>query len=158
MFQGRRNGIGGGVRLEADRLGQQVGVLARPIRLDPSIWTTTAWWKEPVEERGRDVRDRRRCRPIQAKPRFEVRIHRALFVSGVDELEEEIAAARRDGEVAPISSTMKQREAAVVADPVAKSAGRVRPWRARGDDVSERAEVDAAAGFDHLRTPRARLR
>jgi hypothetical protein len=30
-FQGRRNGIGGGVRLEADRLGQEVGVLAQPI-------------------------------------------------------------------------------------------------------------------------------
>ena len=30
-FQGRRNRIGGGVRLEADRLGQEVGVLAQPI-------------------------------------------------------------------------------------------------------------------------------
>ncbi len=30
-FQGRRNGIGGAVRLEADRLGQEVGVFAQAI-------------------------------------------------------------------------------------------------------------------------------
>ena len=53
VFQGRRNGIGGGVRLEADRLGQQVGVLAQPIAR-PLDLDDDGVVKEPVEERGRD--------------------------------------------------------------------------------------------------------
>ena len=52
-FQGRRNGIGGRVRLEADRLGQEVGVFAQPIAgaLDLDDDRVV---KEPVEEGGGD--------------------------------------------------------------------------------------------------------
>jgi hypothetical protein len=74
--------------------------------------------------------------------------HRALFVPGVDELEEEIAAAGRDWEVADLVDD-EQRDAAVVADPPAKSAIAFGLGE-RGDDVGERTEVDAAAGFDRL--------
>ena len=86
--------------------------------------------------------------PHSAKPRFEVRIIAPLLVPGVDELEEEIAAAGRDGEVADLVDD-EQREAAVVADPLAKSAVAFGLGE-RGDDVGERAEVDAAAGFHRL--------
>ena len=74
--------------------------------------------------------------------------HRALFVPGVDELEEEIAAAGRDREVADLVDD-EQRKAAVVADPLAKGAVAFGLGE-RDDDVGERAEVDAAAGFDRL--------
>ncbi len=74
--------------------------------------------------------------------------HRALFVPGVDELEEEIAAGGRDREVADLVDD-EQREAAVVADLLAKSAIAFGLGE-RGDDVGERIEVDAAAGFDRL--------
>src|ERR1700722_3813616 len=96
VFQGRRNGIGGGVRLEADRLGQQVGVLAQPIAR-PLDLDDDGVGKEPGEERGRHGGI-----PEYATLFGEAGVGsgnpRALFVSGVDELEEEIAAARRDGE------------------------------------------------------------
>ena len=59
--------------------------------------------------------------PHSAKLRFEVRIIAPLFVPGVDELEEEIAAAGRDWEVADLVDD-EQREPAVVADPLVKSA------------------------------------
>ena len=73
VFQGRRNGIGGGVRLEADRLGQQVGVLAQPIAR-PLDLDDDGVVKEPVEERGRDDGIAEDVAPLPAKPRFEVRI------------------------------------------------------------------------------------
>ena len=38
--------------------------------------------------------------PHSAKPRFEVKDHGAPLITGVDELEEQIAAARNDREVA----------------------------------------------------------
>ena len=52
-FQGRRNGICGPVRLEADGLGQEVGVFAQPIAgaLDLDDDRVV---KEPVEEGGGD--------------------------------------------------------------------------------------------------------
>ena len=51
--QGRRNGIGGGVRLEADRLGQEVGVLAQPIAGALDL-DDDGVMKKPVEECGGD--------------------------------------------------------------------------------------------------------
>ncbi len=54
-FEGRRNGIGGGVRLGADRLRQEVGVLARPIAR-PFDLDDDGVVKQPVEEGGRDNR------------------------------------------------------------------------------------------------------
>ena len=52
-FQGRGNGIGGGVRLEADRFGQEVGVLAQPIARAFDL-DDDGVVKKPVEEGGGD--------------------------------------------------------------------------------------------------------
>ena len=86
--------------------------------------------------------------PHSAKPRFEVRIIAAFSYRALTSWKKRFAAARRDGEVADLVDD-EQREAAVVADPVAKSAVAFGLGE-RGDDVGERAEVDAAAGFDRL--------
>jgi hypothetical protein len=86
--------------------------------------------------------------PHSAKPRFDVRIIAPFSYRAFDELEEEITAAGRDGEIADLVDD-EQREAAVVADPLAKSAVAFGLGKC-GDDVGERAEVDAAAGFDRL--------
>ena len=89
---------------------------------------------------------RRRCRPF-AEGEIGGEDDRA-FSYRADEMEEEIAAARRERQVAELVDD-EQREAAVVADPLAKSAVAFGLGE-RGDDVGERAEVDAAAGFDRL--------
>ena len=52
-FQGRRNGIYGPVRLEADGLGQEVGVFAQPIAGALDL-DDDGVVKEPVEEGGGD--------------------------------------------------------------------------------------------------------
>jgi hypothetical protein len=51
-FQGRRNGVGGSVRLEAGRVGQEVRVLAQPIAGALDL-DDDGMMKQPVEERGR---------------------------------------------------------------------------------------------------------
>ena len=63
-FQGRRNGIGGGVRLEADRLGQEVGVLAQPIAGALDL-DDDGVVKQPDRGARSRRRNRRRCRPIR---------------------------------------------------------------------------------------------
>jgi len=64
-FQGRRNGIGGRVRLEADRLGQEVGVFAQPIAGALDL-DDDGVVKEPVEEGGGDdgIAEYRRTPPF----------------------------------------------------------------------------------------------
>jgi hypothetical protein len=52
-FQGRRNGICGPVRLEADGLGQEVGVFAQPIAGALDL-DDDGVVKQPVEEGGLD--------------------------------------------------------------------------------------------------------
>ena len=68
--------------------------------------------------------------------------HGALLVAGVDELEEQIAAAGHDGQVADLVDD-QERRAAEVAHAFAK-----RPFPLglgeRGDDVGESGEDDAA--------------
>ena len=66
--------------------------------------------------------------PAAEYARIRTAVDRAPFVAGVDELEEEIAAARRDGEVADLVDD-EQGEAAVVADPVARGAVAFSPGR-----------------------------
>jgi hypothetical protein len=63
--QGRRDGIGGGVRLEADVLGQEVGVLAQPITGALDL-NDDGVMEQPVEERGGDdgIPDQRRKPPL----------------------------------------------------------------------------------------------
>ena len=54
-FQGRRNGICGPVRLEADGLGQEVGVFAQPIAGALDL-DDDGVVKEPIEKRSGDNR------------------------------------------------------------------------------------------------------
>ena len=74
--------------------------------------------------------------------------HGALLVAGIDELEEQIAAAGHDGQVADFVDD-QERGAAKVAHAFAK-----RPFLLglgeRGDDVGESGEGDTASGFDRL--------
>jgi len=56
--------------------------------------------------------------------------HSAFFIAGVDELEEQVAAAGSDREVADFVDD-EQRKAAVVAEALAQSAVTFGPWRAR---------------------------
>jgi hypothetical protein len=79
-------------------------------------------------------------------PRFEVKIMAPFIVTGVDELEEEIAAAWNDWEVADLVDD-EQGEAAekpdfLAQDSLAFSLGE------GADDISESAEVDAASGLN----------
>ena len=103
--------------------------------------------QEAVEQRGGDDGIAEDVSPLgEAAVRGED--HGALFVASIDELEEEIAAAGNDRELADLVDN-EQGEAAEVSDSLAK--GAVAFGFDEGcDDVGERAEVDAAAGFDRL--------
>src|SRR5262249_21009466 len=68
--------------------------------------------------------------------------------AGVDELEEEIAAALNDREVADLVDD-QEGGAAEPADTLPQHTLALRPGEG-ADDVGERGEVDAAAGFDGL--------
>ena len=61
-LQGRWNGIGGGIRREADGLGQEVGVLAQPVAR-PFDLDDDSVVKQSVEEGRRDdgIADICRC-------------------------------------------------------------------------------------------------
>ena len=85
--------------------------------------------QEAIEERGSDDGIAEDLAPI-GKAAFRGEDHRALFVAGVDELEEQVVAAGSDREVADFVDD-EQRKAAVIADPLAQSAVTFGPWRAR---------------------------
>ena len=103
--------------------------------------------QKAVEQRGGDDGIAEDVSPLgEAAVRGED--HGALLVTGVDELEEQIAAAGNDREVADFVDN-EQGEAAEVSDSLAQSALSFGPGE-RGDDVGEGAEVDAAAGFHRL--------
>src|SRR5262249_9842146 len=74
--------------------------------------------------------------------------HRALLIAGVDQLEEQIAGASADGEIADLIND-EQRGAAKEADAFAQTSFAVGLGE-RVDDIGERREVDAAAGADSL--------
>ena len=74
--------------------------------------------------------------------------HGALLVSGIDELEEQIAAAGRDRQVSDLVDD-QQRGSGQEADAFPELAFALGLGQ-RGDDVGERGEVDAAAGLDGL--------
>ena len=76
--------------------------------------------------------------PHSAKPRFEVRIMGAPLITGVDELEEQIAAARNDREVADFVDNGAGRSGRSTSDLFAQSALAFGPGE-RGDDVGEGA-------------------
>ena len=103
--------------------------------------------QEAVEQRGGDDGIAEDVSPLgEAAVRGED--HGALFVASIDELEEEIAAAGNDREVADLVDN-EQGEAAEVSDSLAQSALSFGPGE-RGDDIGEGAEVDAAAGLHRL--------
>jgi hypothetical protein len=72
----------------------------------------------------------------------------APFVSCVDELEEEVSAARHDREIADLVDN-KQGGAAQIPDPLAQLPFAF-GFRQRSDDVGERGEVDALSGLHGL--------
>ena len=74
--------------------------------------------------------------------------HGAFFVAGVDELEEQIAAAGNDRQVADFIDD-EQGELAEEPDLLAQRAVAFGLGE-RADEVGERAEVDAATGFDRF--------
>lgn len=74
--------------------------------------------------------------------------HRGLFVARVDELEEQIAAAGNDGQVADFIND-KEGEPAEEPDLLAQGALTFGLGE-RAHEIGERAEVDAATGFDGL--------
>lgn len=74
--------------------------------------------------------------------------HRALLVSSVDEVEEEIAAAGHDGEIADLVDD-EQRRAAEEEQAFAKASFSLGLGETC-DEFCKRAEVDAPAGFDRL--------
>ena len=74
--------------------------------------------------------------------------HCAALVAGVDELEEQIAAAGNDRQVTDLIDD-EQREAAEESDLLAQSALAFGLGEG-AHEIGERAEVDAASGFDGL--------
>ena len=74
--------------------------------------------------------------------------HGALFVTGVDELEEEVAAAGHDGQVSDLVDDQK-RGTAQIADALAQCALAFGLGE-DSDEICERDEVDAFAGADCL--------
>ena len=74
--------------------------------------------------------------------------HGSFFVSCIDELEEQIAAAGNDWQVADFVYD-KQREAAKEPDLLTQCALAL-GFGERADEITERREVDATAGLDGL--------
>ena len=84
--------------------------------------------------------------PHSAKPPIGGEDHGALFVAGVDELEEQIAATGNDRQVADFVDD-EQCKSAEEPDLLAQGAFTFGLGE-RADEVGERGEVDAATGFD----------
>jgi hypothetical protein len=103
--------------------------------------------KQPVEKGGCDDGIAEDLTPFrEAAVRGED--HGALFVSGVDELEEQVSAAGDDWQISNLVDD-QQSEAAEVADALSQRAVAFGLGERR-DDVRQRTEVDAAAGFDRF--------
>ena len=83
-------------------LGHEVGVLAQavagPLDLDDDSMV-----EQPIEQRGGNYRIAEDLTPF-GKAAVGGEDHRALLVAGVDQLEEQVAAAVGDREVHPVST------------------------------------------------------
>ena len=121
----RRRGDEG---FRADVLGHEVGVLAQPIARSFDL-DDDGVVEQPIEQRGGDDGIAEDLAPF-GKAAVGGEDHGALLVAGVDELEEQVAAAGRDRQVADLVDD-EQRGAAEIADALAQAALRARPWRAR---------------------------
>ena len=71
-----------------------------------------------------------------------------LFIPGIDELEEQVSAARGHRQIPDLVDD-EQGETAEVTDAIAQRAVALSLGERR-DDVCERTEVDAPAGFDRF--------
>ena len=126
--------------------GNEIGVLAHPIARTFDL-DDHGVVKEPVEERGGDNRIAEDVTPF-GKATIGGEDHRALFVTGVDELKEQVAAARCDGQVADLVDD-KQRTAAQEPYFVPQNALTF-GFSQDGDEIGQRDEVDAFAGANGL--------
>jgi len=107
--------------------------------------------QEPVEQRRGDDGVTEDLAPFgEASVRRQD--HGAFFIAGVDELEEQIAAAGDHGQVADLVDD-EQGEAAEESDPLAQDALAFGLGE-RADEIGKGGEVDAAAGFDGLHPER----
>ena len=109
--------------------------------------------EQPIEQRGSDDGIAEQVAPF-GEAAVGREDHRALFVSRVDQLEEQIAATRRDREVTDLVDH-EQRRAAQEPDLLAQHAFALGLGE-DGDQVGERDEVDAPAGPDGLDRKRGR--
>ena len=124
-------------------LGQQVCVATQAIAGACDL-NDDGVMKQPVQKRRRDHRASEDFAPF-GKTAVGGEDHRALFVAGVDELEEEIAAARHDGQVTDLIDD-QQCWTAVEADPLAQRAFAFGLGE-RTDQIGQRQEVHALAGL-----------
>lgn len=109
--------------------------------------------QQPVEQRGRDDGTAEDLAPF-GEARVGGEDHGALLIAGVDEQEEQIAAAGHDWQVADLVHD-ETRGAAEVAYALAQRA-LLLGLGERGDDVGARREGDAAPSLDGLDGERCR--
>ena len=118
-FDRRVRGRGLDQSIRADVLGNEIGVLTEPIARAFDL-DDDGVVEQPIEQRGGDDGIAEDLAPFgEAAVRGED--HGALLVAGVDELEEQIAAAGNDRQVADLVDD-EQREAAEEADLLAQGA------------------------------------
>jgi hypothetical protein len=103
--------------------------------------------EQPIEQRRGDNRITEDVAPF-GKAAVGSEDHRALFVAGVDELEEQVAAASGDRQVADFVDD-EQRTTAQEADFLAQRALAFGLGE-DGDEIGQRDEVDAFAGANGL--------
>ena len=109
--------------------------------------------KQPVQQGGGDHGIAKNIAPF-GKAAIGRQYHRALLVASVDELEEQVASASADGEIADLIDD-QQRAAAEEPDALAQATFSIGLGQGI-DDIGERGEVDAAAGADGLDAKRYR--
>lgn len=115
-------------------LRHEIGVLAQPIARSLDL-NDDGVVKQPVEQRGCDDGIAEDLAPF-GEAAIGGEDHSALFVACVDELEEEVSAARHDREIADLVDH-KQGGAAQIPDPLAQLPFAF-GFRQRSDDVGER--------------------
>ena len=124
----------------------EVAVLTEPIARSFDL-NDRSMVEKPVQQRGGDDGIAEDFAPF-GKSAVRGEDHRALFVATIDELEEQIAAARRDRQVSDLVDD-EQRWTTQVADTLTQHAIAFGLGQG-GNNVSQGGEVDAAAGFDSL--------
>ena len=85
-------------------LGQKVGVLAHAVAGALDL-DDDGMVQQPIEQRGGNDGIAEHVAPF-GEAAIGREDHRAFFISRVDQLEEQIAATRRDREVAPTAETL----------------------------------------------------